>query len=97
MIQAEPQTQWADAWPVFQIEWVQSAWRIRKTSDLDSLCASGFVVATTALHIFDVVPGSWAMQTPRRVWGLRISGGAIACAGVWFAFLTIHFPCSQVS
>ena len=35
MIQAEPQTQWADAWPVFQIEWVQSAWRIRKTSDLD--------------------------------------------------------------
>ena len=57
MIQTEQQTQWADAWPVFQIEWVQSAWRIRKTSDLD--------IDTWPSHVKNSIYGNYLIEIGR--------------------------------
>lgn len=48
------------------------------------LYAAGFVAASAALHIAGVLLGKLAINSVRGATGLRLSGAAIACAGVWF-------------
>ncbi|MDP1797351.1 MAG: HupE/UreJ family protein [Planctomycetaceae bacterium] len=50
--------------------------------------AAGFVVATAALHITGVLLGRWSLSSVNGKRGLRVSGGAIAAAGLWFASLS---------
>jgi urease accessory protein len=49
--------------------------------------AAGFVLATAVLHITGVLLGRWSLTSAQGKRGLRLSGGAIAAAGLWFASL----------
>jgi urease accessory protein len=47
----------------------------------------GFLMATAALHVTGILVGRYALASVRGTAGLRLSGAAIAAAGVCFALI----------
>jgi urease accessory protein len=52
-----------------------------------ALYALGFVAATAALHAAGILVGGWAMRSARGAGGLRLSGAAVAAAGICLALI----------